>query len=104
LSVQQPLAGGGVFSIVCRERQLECSASGADGKPWRWEWLIVGGDRLKASLRQVTLSSIEYHYDGVDYRLSAKPGAGSFRRVGEGSVEVVPNSRGKLRLRLDSAN
>jgi hypothetical protein len=102
LSIRQPLKGGGTFTLVCGERRLECSASDASGKPLPWAWKIVGGARLDAIVGRVTASRIDYQHSDIDYGLATGRNAGSFRRIGRGVLQITPNAKGEVELKLDA--
>jgi hypothetical protein len=102
LSIRQPLKGGGTFTLVCGERRLECSASDASGKPLPWAWKIVGGARLDAIVGRVTASRIDYQHSGVGYKLATGRNAGSFRQIGRGVLQIIPNTKGEVELKLDA--
>jgi hypothetical protein len=96
LSINQPLRGGGSFSIVCRETNVTFAGLDGQGQPLRWALDLVGGAQLKSAVRMVTPNGISYRYHGVGYELKVSPGVGSCEQLSNGVVRLVPNSSGKL--------
>lgn len=99
LSIVQPLKGGGTLSMVCAEKRVTMKGADGGGKPLKWAWEIVGGERLKSMVKEVNASGVVYRHSGAEYRL--KVGAGSCRRLADGGLELVPTKAGKLVLNLD---
>lgn len=104
LRIDQPLKGGGTFSIICKEDELEITAADGDGKPLSWAFDLVGGRRLKAMIKQVNSTSVALHHSGVDYQLKLGSRAGSFQQLEDGSLRLQPNPKGKLVLKLDTSS
>ncbi|HZI32896.1 MAG TPA: hypothetical protein VFF11_11180 [Candidatus Binatia bacterium] len=102
LSIEQSLSGGGIFSIVCGEDNITFTGTDGKGQPLRWAWNLVGDAGLKSVIKDVTLNTIAYRYDGVNYRLRLAPREGSCRRLSNGDVQLGPNSSGKLVVILDA--
>ncbi len=102
LSVVQPIKGGGTLSIVCAEEKVTFIGKDAQGKRLNWAWIIVGGDDLKSLVNEVSAKRVAYRHSGVDYQLKLGSRAGSCRKLGDGSIQLMPNNRGKLVLELDT--
>lgn len=100
LSIQQPLSGGGTFSIACGETNVTFAGVDRQGQPLHWAWNVVGNAGLKSTVTDVTSNSIACHYDGVNYLLRLEPGAGFFQQLDNGDIRLTPNSSGKLVLIL----
>lgn len=96
LSIQQPLSGGGTFSIVCGETNLTFIGTDNKGMPLRWALNIVGGTGLKSVVKNVTVNGIAYHFSGMDYALRLAANAGTCRRLENGDIQLTPNQSGKL--------
>jgi hypothetical protein len=104
LRIDQPLKGGGIFTIVCREGRLEITALNHDRKPLEWAFDIVGGHRLKAMIKQVNPTSVALHHSGVDYHLKVGASAGSCHQIENSPIRLIPHERGELVLKLDTAS
>jgi hypothetical protein len=102
LSVQQPLSGGGSFTIVCQETAITCVGVDAQGQPLRWAWHLVGGARQKSVVRTVTPGGVSYQYSGSDYQLRLSPDSGSCLQLGNGDLQFSANNSGKLVLLLNA--
>ncbi|HEV2455374.1 MAG TPA: hypothetical protein VGY98_14005 [Verrucomicrobiae bacterium] len=102
LEIRQPLAGGGTFSLVCRENKLICDGADATGQPLRWAWNLMAGPEQSAVLRGVTSSTITYCYKNSSYRLHLAKG--NCRRAGDECLQLTPDHSGKMVLDLDVAN
>jgi hypothetical protein len=100
LSIRQPLAGGGTFSIVCSETNVTFSGVDGQEQPLRWAWDMVGGARQKSAVQTVTANGIAYHYTGVDYQLRLAPNAAACRQLDNGAIWLIPDDSGKLVLIL----
>jgi hypothetical protein len=100
LAINQPLRGGGTFSIICRETNVTFTGVDGQGEPLRWAWDVVGGARQKSAVQTVTPNSVMYHYAGVDYQLKMSPGVGSCEQLGNGTIRLSPDNSGKLVLIL----
>jgi hypothetical protein len=100
LSIQQPLKGGGSFSIVCRETGITCSGVDTQGKPLNWAWDLTGGDQQKSAVQKVTTDSVVYHYNGTSYQLRLAPDGGSCQPLINGGIRLTPDRSGKLVLIL----
>jgi hypothetical protein len=96
LRVEQALTGGGTFTIVCRESDLEFAGKNAAGQPLRWAFRIIGGAGLKSIVTAVSASSISYSNQGTNYRLRVRTGA--CRQQADGDLEIFPDKSGTLRL------
>lgn len=100
LSITQPLRGGGSFIMVCKENKITCTAVDAQGKPLRWAWEMVGGEKQKLAVQTVTSRAVNYHYSGLDYQLKIAPHSGSCHQLQNGAIRLSPNQSGKLTLSL----
>ena len=110
LSIQQPLVGGGTFSVVCCESNITFSAVDGNGQPLNWDWNLVGGTQQAGSVQNVASNNIAYTFHpvasdgstgaGVNYQLQLASGTASFRQTGNGDIQLSPNSSGKLVLIL----
>jgi hypothetical protein len=100
LSIQQPLSGGGTFSIVCRETNVTFTGVDGQGQPLRWAWDLVGGAQQQSAVQSVTTNGVIYHYTGVNYQLRLSPDAGFCQQLGNGAIRLSPNTSGKLVLIL----
>jgi hypothetical protein len=98
LSIQQPLRGGGSFSIICRETNVTCAGVDEQGQPLRWAWDMVGGAHQRSVVQSAASNSITYRYSGVRYELKLSPG--SCEQLTNGAIRLAPNSSGKLGLTL----
>lgn len=103
LSIQQPLLGGGSFTIVCRETNVTFTGMDAQGHPLRWAWDCVGGAQQKSVVQTVSPDSLSYQYAGVNYRLRLSPDAASCRQLSNGDIRLSPDHSGTLVLILDVA-
>ncbi|MGC3959761.1 MAG: hypothetical protein QM813_18115 [Verrucomicrobiota bacterium] len=104
LRIDQPLKGGGNFSIVCREDRVEITGLDRDGKPLSWACQIIGGDRLKSMIKQVNPTSIALSHSGVDYKLKLGAHSGSCQQLEDGNLQLQPNQNGMLTLKLDTTS
>ena len=102
LSIQQPLVGGGSFSVVCSEKEIAFTGVVAEGKPLKWAWDIHGGEQLKSMVRKVNKGGIVYHHLGEEYRL--KVGVGSCYQLQDDSIRLLPNKAGKLVVGFDTSD
>ncbi len=100
LSIQQPIHGGGRFSIVCRETGVTFTGVDGQGQPLLWAWDLVGGAQQKSAVQTVTQAGVLYHYTGVNYQLRVFPSAGFCRQLDNGAIRLTANDRGKLVLIL----
>ncbi|HEV2211352.1 MAG TPA: hypothetical protein VG167_21515 [Verrucomicrobiae bacterium] len=100
LGIIQPLQGGGILKIVCREANVTFTAVDRQGRPLSWAWELVGGERQKSAVRQIRSDGIRYHLNGVGYELRLSHGAGSCQQLGDGVIRLNPNDSGKLVLNL----
>jgi hypothetical protein len=106
LSIEQPLHGGGTFSIVCRETNVTFTGVDGQGKPLSWVFDMVGGAQQKSTLREVTPNGVAYRSAGVNYEFRLSPDAemaldaGSCKQLDNGAIRLTPNSSGKLVLIL----
>ena len=98
LSISQPLRGGGKFSMVCREGDLACSATDGNGRPLRWAFDVVGGQRLAATVTGVSADAVACSAIGAKYEV--KLGAGHARAIAPGHLRLTADDAGKLVLRL----
>jgi hypothetical protein len=92
-----------MFSILCAERGVTFRGFDAHGRPLRWACQIVGGAGLKATVKQITATTVVYTHSGVDYQLRLGPGAGSCRRLEDGSIQLTPNDKGMLLMAFDTS-
>lgn len=104
LRITQALQGGGILTLTCAEELVLCSGTDGNGKPLNWAWTLVGGDGLKALIRQVNPTSVSYRHAGTDYELKLAPGSGTCRQLPDGSIQFLPNPAGVLGLKLDTAS
>jgi hypothetical protein len=110
LSIQQPLVGGGTFSIICTETNVTCTATNGQGQPLSWAWDMVGGAQQTSAVQNVASNSISYIFDpvaadgstgiGVNYQLQLASGAGSCQQLSNGDIQLSPDSSGKLVMDL----
>ncbi len=100
LSINQPLRGGGNFSIICRETNVTFTGVDGQGHPLRWAWDMVGGAHQKSAIQSVTPNGVTYHYARMNYQLRLLPGAGSCEQLTNGTVRLSSNISGKLLLIL----
>lgn len=103
LSIQQPLSGGGTFTIVCDETNLSFTGVDERGRPLRWAWRLAGGARQNSAVQNVTSSSVHYSYNGMNYRLQLFPGVGSCQYLTNGVIQLNPDSTGRLAIILNVA-
>jgi hypothetical protein len=103
LSIQQPLAGGGNFSLVCAEGKVICIGVDGQGKPLRWAWELTGGRKLKSVVHSVAPTGVSFRYQGTDYQLRLPPGAGSCRQLANGDIQIAPEAAGKIVMVLAGA-
>jgi len=101
LSINQPLRGGGGFSMVCGETEVACAGIDSQGQPLNWAWNMVGGPQQKSAVQRVAPNSVGYHVSGMDYQLRLAPGGGSCRLLDNGTIRLSPNTSGKLDLLLE---
>lgn len=92
------MAGGGTLSLVFRETTVTCTALDDQGQPLRWAWLMAGGDALKAAVSAVNPSRITLRADGADYDFRLAPTGGTFRRMPDATLRILPNPAGKIVL------
>lgn len=104
LRIVQPLKGGGTFSIACAERKVTFTGLDGRGKPLSWACNIVGGDRLKSSVKEVSSTGVIYIHSGVEYRLNLGSRSGSCRQLEDGSIQLLPNKSGTLVMNLDPSS
>jgi hypothetical protein len=102
LKIEQPLTGGGKFSIVCSETNVGFSAVDGRNQPLQWALNLVGGESLKSIIKNVASDGILFRHAGVDYRIQLASGAGSCRRLEDGDVQMIPAPSGKLVLMLNT--
>lgn len=100
LHINQPLRGGGNFSIICRETNVTLTAVDGQGQPLRWAWDMVGGAQQKKAIQSVTSNSVVYQFAGINYQLRLLPGAGVCAQLTNGVVRLSPDSSGKLSFNL----
>jgi hypothetical protein len=101
LSIRQPLQGGGNFSIICRENSIIFSGADGQGQPLHWAWNLVGGQRQKSAVQNVSSKRIAYHDGGVNYQLKLAPDGGVCQQLRNGDIRLMPDNSGKLILKLD---
>ena len=100
LSVSQPLQGGGSLCMICREANIICTGTDAQGKPLHWAWEMTGGDQQKAAIQGVAPDRISYRDNGTAYELRLAPNTGSFQQLPNGSIRILPDPSGKAILNL----
>ena len=98
LAISQPLAGGGMFHIVCRESSITCTGVDAQNQPLRWAWDMAGGEAQKTALRKVEADRVSYQSEGIAYELRLADKSGSFQQLPDGVVRIVSNPSGKIVL------
>src|SRR5487761_1940325 len=103
LSITQPLEGGGNFILVCREANVISTGTDGQGRPLRWAWDMIGGERQKSAVQTVMSNSVAYHDAGTNYRLRLAPGGGSCEQMADEVIRLRPGSSGKLNLVLNPA-
>jgi len=96
LSIDQPLRGGGTFSVICEENKITCAGVDAQRQPLNWAFEMVGGAPQKAVVQTVKPGGIAYQNSGMNYELHLAPGAGSCEQIDNGDIRLAPNSAGKL--------
>ena len=101
LSIRQPLAGGGTFSIICSEAKVTFTGVDGNGESLNWACELTGGARQAAAVQHVGPDGIAYRYHGVDYRLRLTRKAGACEQLDTGGIRLLPNRSGKLELILD---
>ena len=103
LSIVQPLKGGGTLSIICAEKRMTFKGMDGEGRPLKWALQLVGGDRLKATVKEVSPTSVVYSHSGMTYRLKLGAGARASRQTEDGSIWLVPTKGGKIILTFDTS-
>ena len=101
LSVTQPLRGGGTFIMVFCENKAVFAGVDEKGKPLRWAWDMVGGERQKSAVQTVSLNCLTYAYNGVTYQFRLAAGAGTYQQLEDGNIRLTPNHSGKLVFNLN---
>lgn len=101
LSVRQSLAGGGEFSLICREKTLVCTSVDGAGRPLSWAWNLAAGPEQTSAVQKVTSDTITYCYKNARYRLHLT--AGSCRQLSDGRLQLSPNASGKMVLALEAS-
>jgi hypothetical protein len=102
LSVAQPLRGGGSFTMVCRESGVSFSGVDDQGRPLHWALDLIGGAQQKAVVQKIGPDGVQYHVEGVDYRLRIAPG-GSCQELSDGSIQITADGSGNLVFILGNA-
>jgi hypothetical protein len=96
LKVQQPLRGGGTFTITFSEDAMALAALDAHGKPLPWAAnLVMGIQRVPPEINVAT-NVIYYKYAGTDYQLRLPAGSGLCKQLADGKIRLEPNPAGKL--------
>jgi hypothetical protein len=103
LRIEQPLKGGGRFSIHCMESKATFTLTDSKGKPSIWAWKLAGGAKQKAIVQSVTPLAVNYTYSGYQYKLQVPRGSGSCRHLDDGDIEIKANDSGTVVLLLDVA-
>jgi hypothetical protein len=101
LSIQQPLSGGGTFSIICCETNITFTGVDGKGQALSWAWDLAGGTQQATVVQTVTSNTITYDYSGADYHIRMAPNAGSCQQIDAQTIQLRPNASGKLILILD---
>lgn len=101
LSIRQPLAGGGVFSLICREHTLSCDGRDATGQALSWAWILSAGPEQSQTVQNVTANTVTYRCENTRYRL--RLGKGSCRQLQDGSLRLTSDKSGKMVLVLNVA-
>lgn len=101
LSIRQPLAGGGTFSMICRETKITCTGTNDQGQPLRWALKMVGGIRQASAVQNVSSNTISYNFNGASYQIRLGSGAGSCQALANGDILLKADSSGKLVLILN---
>jgi hypothetical protein len=114
LCIQQPINGGGTFSMVCGETNVTFTGVNGLGQPLNWAWLMVGGTQQASAVQSVSTNAIAYTFypvsanggngPGVSYQLRVSTNSGSCQQLGNGNLQLTPNSSGKLVLMLNAVN
>jgi hypothetical protein len=104
LSVNQPLHGGGSFSIVCRESEITCQCVDGQGKPMPWAFDLIGGDGQKAVVQGVTPNAIAYRVDGVAYQMKPSDNSGTCSQLDDGTIRIKSGDAGKVTLLLGGSS
>lgn len=102
LSIQQPLEGGGTFTIVCSETHVTFSGVDQHGLPLHWAWHLVGGLKQESVVQVVGTDNITYQYEGTDYQLRLASNSGSCEQLTNGDIQIMANPSGKLEVELRS--
>jgi hypothetical protein len=102
LNIQQPLADGGNFSIICREDNVSFTGVDQLRQPLNWAWDMAGGPQQTSAVIQVTRENLTFNKKGVSYQVRLAPEAGSFQQLNNGDIRLRPNAAGKLVLNLDA--
>ncbi len=100
LRIRQPLRGGGVFTMICSEDKVICTAVDEHGKPLPWAWDMIGGSQQKAAVNAVMSTSVSYHFGGADYQIRLAPDEGFCQLLGNGVIRLTPGNAGKLTMQL----
>lgn len=98
LSIQQPLSGGGTFTMVCGETDVTFTGVNSQGQPLNWALDMVGGSQQASAIQSVTSNTITYSYNGMNYQIQLT--SGSCQQLGNGHIRLSPNGSGKLILVL----
>ncbi len=104
LSIRQPLADGGTFTLICAETNLTGIAVDRQAHPLAWAWNFVGGTRQKSAVQSVAPDGITYRFEGTDYHLQLPSHGGTCQQLENGMVQVRPNSEGVLMLEFGVGN
>lgn len=104
LRIQQSLAGGGIFSVVCTETNVTFTGEDGGGHPLPWALRLAGGQRQEAVVQAVEPERIRYRYLGTDYQLRLVPGSGTCREDNTRDIIISPNGSGTMTLDLTATN
>jgi hypothetical protein len=104
LGIQQPLRGGGIFSVVCGETNVTFTGVDGQGKPLLWAWDMIGGSHQASAVRSVTAESVMYNSQGVSYQLRLAAGMGAGQQLTNGAIRLSPNASGRLAIILKGRN
>ena len=102
LSVQQPLADGGLFSITCGESGIRFAGADRNRRPLPWALVLDGGAGQKSVVRNVAARHIDFQFQSVNYQLNLEPG--TCEQMPDGTIRLKPDASAKLALFFKTAN
>jgi hypothetical protein len=98
LRIEQPLAGGGKFTITCTETNISFKHEDSVGHPAHWALRFAGGAPQKRVIRSVTDHAIAFNDSRTDYDLQVAPAGASCRQLENGDIRIGADSSGVLVL------